>query len=170
MLPLCSMAQEEFSVVRGHCMPDLVDGSGAHRAARLPAYYNLWDADKTYHQLVILVSFRDTNFSLDNPMEYYDKLFNEPGFNEEKRNAKGCLADYFRDQSAGMFNLKFDVYGPVLVDTLAQPYAKPTVHRLCRCRCLRQLRLGVRLCQIRLEQQRYHQSGHLCLCRYSWQC
>lgn len=126
MLPLCSMAQEEFSVVRGHCMPDLVDGSGAHRAARLPAYYNLWDADKTYHQLVILVSFRDTDFSLDNPMEYYDKLFNEPGFNEERRNAKGCLADYFRDQSAGMFNLKFDVYGPVLVDTLAQPYAKPT--------------------------------------------
>ena len=126
MLPLCSLAQEEFSVVRGHCMPDLEDGGVTHRAARLPAINNHWDADRTYRQLVILVSFRDTDFSLDNPMEYYDKLFNEPGFNEEKRNAKSCVADYFRDQSGGMFNLKFDVYGPIKVDTLTQPYANPT--------------------------------------------
>ena len=126
MLPLCSMAQEEFSVLRGNCMPDLEDASPAHRTARLPAINNRWDADRTYRQLVILVSFRDADFSCDNPMEYYDRLFNEPGFNEEKRNANGCIADYFRDQSGGLFNLKFDVYGPIKVDTLAQPYAKPT--------------------------------------------
>ena len=126
MLPLCSMAQEEFSIVRGHCLPDLEDGSPTHRAARLPAISNKWDADRTYHQLVILVSFRDTDFSLDHPMEYYDRLFNEPGFNEEKRNASGCVADYFRAQSYGLFNLKFDVYGPIKVDTLAQPYNNPT--------------------------------------------
>ena len=126
MLPLCSMAQEEFSIVRGHCLPDLEEGSPTHRAARLPAISNKWDADRTYHQLVILVSFRDTDFSLDHPMEYYDRLFNEPGFNEEKRNASGCVADYFRAQSYGLFNLKFDVYGPIKVDTLAQPYNNPT--------------------------------------------
>ena len=126
MLPLCSMAQEEFSVVRGHCMPDLEDGGVAHRAARLPAINNRWDADRTYRQLVILVSFRDVDFSCDNPREYYDRLFNEPDFNEEKRNANGCVADYFRDQSGGLFNLKFDVYGPIKVDTLAQPYSHPT--------------------------------------------
>ena len=120
------MAQEEFSIVRGHCLPDLEDGSPTHRAARLPAISNKWDADRTYHQLVILVSFRDTDFSLDHPMEYYDRLFNEPGFNEEKRNASGCVADYFRAQSYGLFNLKFDVYGPIKVDTLAQPYNNPT--------------------------------------------
>ena len=120
------MAQEEFSIVRGHCLPDLEEGSPTHRAARLPAISNKWDADRTYHQLVILVSFRDTDFSLDHPMEYYDRLFNEPGFNEEKRNASGCVADYFRAQSYGLFNLKFDVYGPIKVDTLAQPYNNPT--------------------------------------------
>lgn len=121
------MAQEEFSVVRGHCMPDLEDGGVAHRAAaRLPAINKRWNADRIYRQLVILVSFRDTDFSSDNPMEYYDRLFNEPGFNEENRNAKGCVADYFRDQSGGLFNLKFDIYGPVKVDTLAQPYSHPT--------------------------------------------
>jgi M6 family metalloprotease-like protein len=29
---------------------------------------------------------------------------------------QGCVADYFRDQSAGRLNLVFDIYGPVKID------------------------------------------------------
>jgi M6 family metalloprotease-like protein len=51
-------------------------------------------------------------------------MFNEPGFNDG--NGPGCVADYFRDQSNGMLNLQFDVYGPVKVSSSSQPYANPT--------------------------------------------
>ena len=36
------------------------------------------------------------------------------------------MADYFRDQSNGILNLQFDVYGPVKVSKSSQPYSNPT--------------------------------------------
>ena len=77
-----------------------------------------WDAGKTYRQLVVLVSFRDLNFSMDDPQAYYQRLFNEHGYNE--RHGAGGVADYFRDQSKGMFNVQFDVCGPVKVSANAR--------------------------------------------------
>ena len=73
-----------------------------------------FDPQKVYHQPVILISFNDADFSMDNPVAYYDSLFNEPGFN--KGVGSGCVADYFRDQSGGRANIQFDIYGPVKVD------------------------------------------------------
>ena len=73
-----------------------------------------FDPQKTYRQPVVLVSFRDMDFSMDDPAAYYNRLFNEPGFNEGA--GRGCVADYFREQSAGRLNLQFDIYGPVKVD------------------------------------------------------
>lgn len=77
-----------------------------------------WDASRTYRQLVILVAFNDQDFSMDNPNEYYNNLFNQKDYNE--REANGCVADYFRDQSNGMFNPQFDIIGPVYVDQSAK--------------------------------------------------
>jgi M6 family metalloprotease-like protein len=84
-----------------------------------------------YKQAVILIEFDeltdetsdDTKFSKENPAEYYDRLFNEPGFSE--RHSKGCVADYYREQSGGLLNLSFDVYGPITVHQKAQPYDEP---------------------------------------------
>ena len=50
-------------------------------------------------------------------------MFNEPGFSE--RHSKGCVADYYREQSGGLLNLSFDVYGPITVHQKAQPYDAP---------------------------------------------
>jgi M6 family metalloprotease-like protein len=50
-------------------------------------------------------------------------LFNEPGYSE--RYSKGCIADYYREQSGGLLNLSFDVYGPITVHQKAQPYDEP---------------------------------------------
>lgn len=60
--------------------------------------------------LIILVQFSDMAFSMDAPQAHYTKVANEPGFSEGK--FKGSVADYFRDQSNGQFNLSFDVVGP----------------------------------------------------------
>jgi len=79
----------------------------------LPVPYD-FDSHKTYRVPVVLISFSDMDFSMDNPSAYYDRLFNEPGFNEGM--GLGCVADYFRDQSAGRANFQFDIYGPLKID------------------------------------------------------
>ena len=76
----------------------------------------VWDPNRIYRQPVILISFKDCDFSMADPVDFYSRILNEPGYNEGM--GAGCLADYFRDQSGGMFNLQFDIYGPIEVDTL----------------------------------------------------
>ena len=77
-----------------------------------------WNANRTYRQLVVLVTFSDLDFSLEDPKATYEAMFNQNGYNQ--RDGAGCVADYFRDQSNGLFNLQFDVYGPVKVNSKAQ--------------------------------------------------
>ncbi len=123
--PLCMMAQgDEFQIIKGDCLPSASDGGGSHRASRrLPAYQKDWDQTKTYHQLVILLSFSDADFTRDDPKEYYERLFNEPGYNEG--HGPGCMSDYFRTQSNGFLNLQCDVYGPYKVPIKACPIENP---------------------------------------------
>ena len=71
-----------------------------------------WDACRTYRQLVVLVSFVDCDFSFEDPQATYNDMFNTPGYTQ--MDGDGCVADYFRDQSCGLFNLQFDVYGPYM--------------------------------------------------------
>lgn len=128
LFPLCMNAQEELKVVRGGCLPDGSDAMAVgHRAAqrRLPAVQNVWDPERTYRQLVILIEFADTEFSYtDNAHAFYESVFNEPGFNGD--NGPGCMADYYRAQSYGQCNLQFDIYGPYKTSGKAQPYDSPT--------------------------------------------
>ncbi len=134
-LPLRLSAQKEW-VIRGDCTPVdslsslLMGGSDSSPkqgrtggVRRLPSPNTKWDSTKVYRQMVILFSFRDVDFKMENPQAVYDSIFNYNGYNQ--RLGKGCVAEYFRDQSGGLFNLVFDVYGPVKVDTLACPYTNP---------------------------------------------
>ncbi len=61
--------------------------------------------------LVILVSYSDLNFTLDNPEEYFYNMLNTPGFSEW--NAQGSARDYFIESSGGQFTPQFDLLGPV---------------------------------------------------------
>ena len=84
--------------------------------------YNLpepmdFDPQATYRQPVVLISFKDQDFSMDDPKEYYNRLLNENGFNGGS--GPGCAAEYFREQSGGRLNLQFDIYGPFKVDETA---------------------------------------------------
>ena len=124
LLPLAVGAQD-YEIVKGGCTPQVSGQSAVTRGvpARLPQPQKKWDASKIYKQMVILVEFSDTTFSGENPQERYDRMFNERGYNEGV--GAGCVADYFREQSSGLFNLEFDVYGPVAVSHKAQPYDNP---------------------------------------------
>ena len=77
----------------------------------LPTPSITWDATKTYRLPVILMSFADCDFAEDHTLEFYQNMFNKKNFNPGK--GPGCVADYFRDQSSGQFNLQFDVVGPI---------------------------------------------------------
>ncbi|MBP5338629.1 MAG: M6 family metalloprotease domain-containing protein [Prevotella sp.] len=129
LAPSESSAQE-LRIIRGGCTPHLSDAdttaaAGRHQMPRRLSTPNTqWDAEKVYRQAVILVSFSDKDFSMENPTAFYDSLFNYPGFN--KRKGPGCVAEYLRQQSGGLFNTQFDVYGPIKVSTKAQPYSNPT--------------------------------------------
>ncbi len=117
----------QFEIVRGDCTPDVSGQTAAARGQavrRLPAINTNWDENRIYRQLVILMSFSDTEFQMEQPQEAYDAMFNENGYHQ--RNGAGCVADYFRDQSNGLLNLQFDVFGPFNVGTKAQPYDNPT--------------------------------------------
>ena len=127
------VAAQDFQIVHGDCLPEEqlevrpVGSSGPRHgvpARRLPAINNVWDANRTYHQLVILMSFSDTDFNVDDPVGFYNKMLNTTGYNFI--NGPGCMADYFRVQSNGLFNLQFDIYGPYKVSSVAQPIDNPT--------------------------------------------
>lgn len=76
-----------------------------------------FDPQKTYRQPVILIECSDADFSMADPANFYNRVFNERGYNEGV--GIGCVADYLRDQSGGRLNVKFDIYGPVKVDLKA---------------------------------------------------
>ena len=61
--------------------------------------------------LIILVEFQDVKFQSGHNKAFYQRMANEKGFHEG--NAMGSIADYFRAQSFGQFELEFDVVGPL---------------------------------------------------------
>ncbi len=93
------------------------EASTRTRSHLLPEFMTDWDASRIYRQPVVLISFKDCDFMAADPVAYYNQLLNEPGYNEGV--GKGCVADYFREQSGGLCNIEFDIYGPVKIDTTA---------------------------------------------------
>lgn len=60
--------------------------------------------------LILLAQFSDKKFTMNDPKAFYNRVANEPGFSEG--NFKGSVADYFKAQSNGKFEMNFDVMGP----------------------------------------------------------
>ncbi len=64
--------------------------------------------------LIILVEFADTKFKAEHDVAYYKNITNTPGFTNSEGYV-GSVADYYSAQSNGLFNLSFDVVGPVVM-------------------------------------------------------
>ena len=119
LLPLAVMAQGN-RFFRYNCLGNSIADTSVTRASStsrrlLPTPRTDWQQGRIYRVPFILMEFSDRQFSMENPREFYDRLFNEPGFN--LGHGRGCVADYFREQSGGLLNLKFDVVGPIRVDS-----------------------------------------------------
>ncbi len=128
-----TVGAQDFQLRKGNCMPDLETNDSAasdSRRARLylPSLQNTWNSEKIYRQLVILIEFKNDSvkFKCDSPREVYDSIFNVSGYNQRK--GVSCVADYFREQSGGLVNFQFDVFGPYTVDYKAQPSSNPSVN------------------------------------------
>lgn len=61
--------------------------------------------------LVILAQFTDVKFQSSNNLALYKRILNEEGFSQGR--FRGSVKDYFTTQSAGLFELDFDVIGPL---------------------------------------------------------
>lgn len=63
--------------------------------------------------LVILANFADTKFKPEHTLDLYKNIINGNGFSDAALGFKGSVADYFKAQSDGQFEIDFDVVGPV---------------------------------------------------------
>ncbi len=63
--------------------------------------------------LVILVNFKNKQMSGANPLNNFQRQFNEKGYSENGH--VGSVFDYFYDQSYGRLSIDFDVVGPLTV-------------------------------------------------------
>ncbi|MBR1415284.1 MAG: M6 family metalloprotease domain-containing protein [Prevotella sp.] len=123
LLSLCSTAQGR-RFLHASCTPEgeaqstnLEGQSSKFKVQSRLTLQTQWDADRTYPVAVVLVAFADKAFSCDDPADRYYRMLNEEGYNEGA--GPGCLAEYFVEQSGGLFHPRFDVYGPL---TLASEY------------------------------------------------
>ena len=75
------------------------------------------------HYLVILVEFSNMQFSTsDDPHAAFDALMNKVGYSTG--GGTGSARDYYYDNSHGLFEPVFDVYGPVQLDTTYAYYGQ----------------------------------------------
>ncbi len=74
--------------------------------------------------LVILVETDDCTFSLENPYGYFHDMLNQEGY--AGYGATGSARDYFVENSCGLFQPEFDVYGPVRLPRSMDVYGKDT--------------------------------------------
>ncbi len=72
--------------------------------------------------IVLLVNFKDKTFQNGHDNTFFKRMSNEEGFSEG--DFKGSMADYFKAQSRGQFELDFDVVGPLTVSHEASYYGE----------------------------------------------
>ena len=89
----------------------------AQRRAANPAHFGKKKG------LILLVNFKDLKFQTNHNQALYNNVANTSGYTD-KNGFKGSVADYFKDQSRGQFELTFDVVGPVTVSKNAKYYGE----------------------------------------------
>ena len=77
--------------------------------------------------LIVLVNFSDVRFQPAHTKSLLSRMANEVGFTY-KDGHRGSLHDYFKDQSNGLFELTFDVVGPVQLRHDMAYYGKDTLN------------------------------------------
>lgn len=96
--------------------------SAAAKARRAPAEINrTFPTTGTVRGLVILCEFPDCKFQEASTREYFDAKINQLGYEGDE--TFGSVADFFAEQSKGLFTPEFDVVGPVTMPHPASYYS-----------------------------------------------
>lgn len=77
--------------------------------------------------LVILAEYQDVKFEDGHTRELYNGAINTPGFTSEYGH-QGSVHDYFSDMSKGVFDLSFDVVGPVKLSKNRKDYGQDVMN------------------------------------------
>ena len=91
----------------------------------MPLYENINSvSSKTgdFHIPVVFAAFQDVEFTIPEILEKWNAMLNQEGYNEH--GTAGCIADFFKVQSSGKFNLTFDVIGPVTLPETMKYYGE----------------------------------------------
>ena len=72
--------------------------------------------------LVILAQYSDVSFRTGHNKALYENIMNTENYSEN--GFKGSVRDFFKAQSAGVFDLQFDVVGPVTLSKTQSYYGK----------------------------------------------
>ena len=72
--------------------------------------------------VIILVNFQDKSFNPTNDQVLFNRIANEAHYSTDR--FIGSVHDYFYDQSNGLFDLTFDVVGPVTVQNNMSYYGR----------------------------------------------
>ena len=75
----------------------------------------------THRIPVILVEFQDTRFTIDDPKAAFDALLNEEGYSAN--GGTGSVRDFYVENSHGLYEPVFEVYGPYLLSKDCASYA-----------------------------------------------
>ena len=74
----------------------------------------------THRIPVILVSFKDVPFSIENPREAFDALLNQEGYSAN--GGTGSVHDFYYENSHGAYDPVFDVFGPYELSGNSEDY------------------------------------------------
>lgn len=101
--------------------------SGKTTSTRLRSPHRVSIGDKTHYTgqkkgIVILMQFTNTKFKTANDQAKYNDILNKENY--VTGSFKGSVADYFKAQSGGQFELNFDVVGPYTAANSHSYYGK----------------------------------------------
>ena len=101
--------------------------SGKTTSTRLRSPRRVSIGDRTHYSgqkkgIVILMQFTDTKFKTANNLAKYKDIMNKENYSSGS--FKGSVADYFKAQSNGQFELSFDVLGPYDAENKYSYYGK----------------------------------------------
>lgn len=77
---------------------------------------------------VILVAFKDTDFTIQDPQAAFDALLNEDGYSTN--GATGSVRDYYVENSGGRYTPVFDVFGPYVLTNNRSSYVNNAANAL----------------------------------------
>lgn len=114
------------TIGKGLTSRQAITESHARRAAMQPAPSKITTINyATFRGLVVLVNFKDVQFTRSDVIDHYNKMINQhdyTGYTNEDGSANrygnftGSVRDYYYDNSMGKFDPQFDIVGPVTVD------------------------------------------------------